>query len=47
MPKTLLKIDPITGSVTDISSESLKLYQNETPAQTLSLSFIVKGLKLY
>ena len=36
MSKTLLKIDPIPGSVIDISSEGLKLYQKQTPAQTPS-----------
>ena len=47
MPKTSLKIDPIPGSVTEISSEGLQLYQKQTPAQTPSWPFIVKLSSLW
>ena len=49
----LLQTDPMTNSVTDISSVGLKLYQKETPALIPSWLFIGsfhvygKGLKLF
>ena len=42
MPKTPLKIEPFLGSVTDISSKDLKLYQKQTPAQAPTWPFIIK-----
>ena len=49
----LLQTDPMTNSVTDVSSVGLKLYQKETPALIPSWLFIGsfhvygKGLKLF